>query len=67
VLEVSNSWLLERLDWKINQEIWKREIQSGNQKTGKSGNKKFNHKYTRKSGKMKFNQEYKFNEEIKNY
>jgi len=42
---ISNSSLLEvskRLDWKINQEIRKMEIQSGKQKTGKSGNKKFN-------------------------
>ena len=51
---ISNSSLLEvskRLDWKINQEIRKMENKSGNQenghsirkqKTGKSGNKKFN-------------------------
>ena len=55
---ISNSSLLEvskRLDWKINQEIRKMEIQSGNRKLG---NQEIQ---SRKSGKMKFNQE------IKNY
>ena len=51
---ISNSSLLEvskRLDWKINQEIRKMEIQSGNRKLG---NQEIQ---SRKSGKMKFNQE----------